>query len=603
MFKFVEFCVTINMNNKAGENMRKLKLILFTIFISIVLIPSLKAASYTLYRANGACNVRIGPGTNYSIIKNGTDNVMVQKDQELEYINTKSGTVNGVSGKWYGVKFDYATRQYTGYVWTNCVDTKTVSYSDDSAFDSQINDFPNSYKPYLRKLHAEHNNWVFKADYTKLNWNDAVSSESEKGMSAVSNLYPSLFFRDSVNPNGIVVDGTSWYAPCSDAVSYFMDARNFLNPKYLFMFEKLSYDSSQDAAVSGILSGTFMEGSFTENGVTKTYANAFIEAAKSKNVNATHLASRAVQEVGGKNPTSAVSGKVSGYEGYYNFYNIGATSGADNYIKGLQYAKNAGWNSISKAITGGAEFIASGYISKGQDTIYYEKFNTSSYRTRNAYTHQYMTNIMAPRSEAANVYNSYKDKGKLTNKFTFVIPVYNYMPADAFKLSKTDTVGGSTTPTTTTTQKVTTTTIKVNTTKLTTTKSVSSIINSAGYKITNNYVTGISYGMNASSITSKLAGSSLLNSSSNTKTSGVIATGDKIKINGTTYQVVVYGDLSGDGVINIKDLLLLKKHLLNASKLSGSYLEAAKISKASNVTIKDLLLLKKQLLGQYKISQ
>ena len=47
-----------------------------------------------------------------------------------------------------------------------------------------------------------------------------------------------------------------------------------------------------------------------------------------------------------------------------------------------EYAKNKGWNSIQKAITGGAEFIGSGYITKGQDTLYYQKFNVISAKNK-----------------------------------------------------------------------------------------------------------------------------------------------------------------------------------------------------------------------------
>lgn len=564
--------------------MKKKVLFIILFVISFVfLMPSINAASYTIYRANSSCNVRIGPGTNYSIIKNGSDNVKVQTNQDLDFLSKKNGTVNGAHGEWYEVKFDYATRQYSGYVWSNCVDVKTATYYDDVAFENSINGFPNTYKPYLRKLHAEYNNWVFTPDYNNLTWSDVVSSESQKGVSAVSNLYPSLYFKDSLNPNGIVIDGNSWYAACSDAVGYFLDPRNFLSSKYVFMFEKLSYDESQNAAVDGIFSGTFMSGTFTENGVTKSYKEAFIEAAKASNISVTHLASRAVQEVGAKEPTSAVSGKVSGYEGFYNFFNIGATSGSDNYIKGLNHAKNSGWNSISKAIKGGAEFLASKYINKGQNTIYFQKFNTSSYSSYNTYTHQYMTNIMAPRSEASNIYNSYKNLNRLNSKYTFVIPVYNSMPGDSFKLSRTDTVGGSTPASSS--SNSTQTTVNPDTK-----------VNSVGFKVNGSYITGISYGTNVSSLTSKLSASS-------SKSTGNIATGDKVTVSGKTYEVVIYGDLSGDGVINIKDLLLLKKHLLKDGNLSGSYLEAAKISKSTTASIKDLLLLKKQLLGQYTISQ
>lgn len=571
--------------------MKKALILVLSSIMFFMFTQSVSAASYTVYTSNSACNVRIGPGTNYSIIKNGTDNVQVKPDQSLEYISLKSGTVNGSNGQWYEVKFDYAAREYTGYVWSNCVTTNKYSYLDDAAFESSINGFPNSYKPYLRKLHAMHNNWFFEVDNTNLDWKTSVSAESEKGMSAVSKYYPSMFYRDSYNPNGIVIDGYSWYAACSDAVAYYLDPRNFLNQKEIFMFEKLSYDSSQDDAVAGILAGSFMEGSFTENGVTKTYAQAFIEAARQTNVSATHLASRALQEMGTK-MSSAASGTVIGYEGYYNFYNIGATSGADNYLKGLQYAKDHGWNGVQKAITGGAEFIGSGYITKGQNTIYFEKFNTSKNRTRNAYTHQYQTNIMAPKTESASVFNSYKNGNKLNNSYRFIIPVYNNMPADAFKLSRTDTVGGN---------ENSNQNNNSNNSEYKPSVSTPTKVSNAGYNLNGNYITKLPYGSDISNIKSNLLNQGA--STATSKTSGKIATGDRIEIDGKSYTAVIYGDVAGDGNITIKDLLLIKKHLLGEKELSGAYGEAANISKDGGITIKDLLLLKKQLLGQYNISQ
>lgn len=583
----------------------KKKLFFLTFILSLFMIFNLKvsAASYTIYTANSKCNVRIGPGTNYSIIKNGNDNVSVYANQDLTYISLKRGKVNGSNGEWYGVKFDYAAREYTGYVWSNCVTATKASYSDDSAFESKIASFPESYKPYLRKLHALHNNWNFVSDNTNLSWQSSVSAESEKGTSAVSSLYPSMFYKDSTNPNGIVIDGHSWYAACQDAVAYYMDPRNFLNQKGIFMFEKLSYDSSNDSSVSNILKNSFMEGTFTENGVIKTYANAFIEAGKNQNVSSTYLAALSLQEMG-TTKSSAASGTVAGYEGYYNFYNIGATSGTDNYLKGLAYAKAKGWNSIQKSITGGASFIASNYISKGQDTIYYKKYNTSGKRQRNEYTNQYQTNIMAPTSEASTIYSSYKANNRLGNSYTFVIPIYNSMPGEAFKLSKTDTVGGNTT-----TKKPVATTTKTQNNVTTTTKRVSASdkIDSAGYRINGSYLTGLSYGKDVSSIkralVSKGANVNILNSNNKSKGSGVISTGDKINVDGSVYEAVIYGDISGDGNITIKDLLFLQRCLLKNYNLSGAYKKAADISKDNSITIRDLLFLQKKLLGYTNISQ
>ncbi len=118
----------------------------------------------------------------------------------------------------------------------------------------------------------------------------------------------------------------------------------------------------------------------------------------------------------------------------YNFYNIGAT-GDSPILNGLKtaagiigYEDGTPWNTRAKAIKYGASFIANGYINEGQDTLYYQKFNTGPNATATRYTHQYMENIMAPAGESLSTYETYS-KLKLLNKaYVFKIPVYNSMP-------------------------------------------------------------------------------------------------------------------------------------------------------------------------------
>ena len=100
----------------------------------------------------------------------------------------------------------------------------------------------------------------------------------------------------------------------------------------------------------------------------------------------------------------------------------------------------------------------------------------------------------------------------------------------------------------------------------------------------------------------------IANSSNQAKSSSSkLSTGDKITITSNketkTYQIVIYGDINGDGAIDAKDLLIIRKYLLKERTLSGVYLEAAKLNRSSKVDAKDLLILRKYLLGTMKISQ
>ena len=95
---------------------------------------------------------------------------------------------------------------------------------------------------------------------------------------------------------------------------------------------------------------------------------------------------------------------------------------------GLAYAKKQGWTTPAKAVNGGASYLASGYINKNQNTIYLQRFNVAN-GLKNAGTHQYMTNIMAPYSEAHITKTSYAKLGIDKESLGFIIPVYNSMPA------------------------------------------------------------------------------------------------------------------------------------------------------------------------------
>ena len=581
----------------------KLLLIFFFIFSYFIIVPEVKAASYDVYKVRYNCKVRTSPSDKVSAIKNGNDDVSVYVNQEVEYIKTVKGPNNGKENQdWYAVKLDYAAREYTGYVAKACMyDVKTYSYSDDTTFENSIKDFPESYKPYLRKLHAVHPNWTFIIDKTNLDWKASVTAESKIGQSAISHLYPSLFYKDNENPNGVIVDGTSWYAPCYDAVGYYLDPRNFLNEKNIFMFESLVYNATQDNSVQGILNNSFMKGTFFENGYTKTYAEAFIDAAKEAGVSSTHLASRSLQEMG-TTMSSAASGTVSGYEGYYNFYNIGAYSGVNNYLNGLEYAKNQGWDSRQKAITGGAWFISNKYVKNGKDTLYFQKFNVSSNRTTAPYTYEYMSNIMAPSSESSSIYNSYNTNGKLNDAYTFKIPVYNSMTEKAYKVSRTDTVGGKEEDNGNNSENA-----PSNETKPVVI-SPEEKVSKAGYSLSTGYLTKINVGEDMATLRQKLSAQgavvATLNSSWNSKTSGAIATADIIEVDKIKkYEVVVYGDIDGDSNISVVDLLYLKKHILGEISLKDPNKKAADVSKDGNVDVVDLLLLKKQLLEEYTIIQ
>ena len=316
-----------------------------------------------------------------------------------------------------------------------------------------IENFPSSYQPYLRELAKKHPNWKFTALYTDLDWNYVIQQENVFGKNLVPKNYSDSWKNTTEGQYNVEVD-KGWVDSSKQAVEYCMDPRNFLNEMRLFQFEGLAYDQSTNnlKGVEKILYGTefyqqkvsYLNSSGNTINMNETYGDLILRGAQTSLVSPYHLASRIKQEVGPFLSHSSISGKVAGYEGLYNFYNIGATSSTEpmGAIKnGLQYAKDGKgasqetknkylipWNTKERSITGGAIFIGSSYINVGQNTIYLQKFHVIDTNGNGLFWHQYMTNVLAPYSESKSIYNGYQKAGMLDTSMSFIIPIYNNMP-------------------------------------------------------------------------------------------------------------------------------------------------------------------------------
>lgn len=316
-----------------------------------------------------------------------------------------------------------------------------------------IENFPTTYQPYLKELAKKHPNWKFTALYTNLDWKYTISQENVFGKNLVPKNYSDSWKNTTPGQYDVEVD-SGWVDCSKQAVEYCMDPRNFLNEVRIFQFEGLSYDANTNNldGIEKILYGTEFYNTkvsyFDSNGNTinmnEKYSNLILKGGQTSLVSAYHLASRIKQEVGPFLTHSSISGKVAGFEGLYNFYNIGATSSSEpmGAIKnGLQYAKDGKgasqetknkylipWNTKERAITGGGIFIGSSYINVGQNTIYLQKFDVNDDKGGDLFWHQYMTNVLAPYSESKSIYNGYEKSGLLNTPMNFLIPVYDNMP-------------------------------------------------------------------------------------------------------------------------------------------------------------------------------
>lgn len=316
-----------------------------------------------------------------------------------------------------------------------------------------IDNFPSDYQPYLRKLEKKYPNWKFTALYTNLDWNHVINEENKFGRNLVPLNYSDSWKNTTPGQYNVEVD-SGWVDSSKRAVEYCMDPRNFLNEVRFFQFETLSYDANTNNlnSIEKILYGTefyekkvsYLDSNGNIFNMNETYADLILRGGQTSGVSPYHLASRIKQEVGPFLSHSSISGTVEGFKGLYNFYNIGATSSPEpmGAIKnGLQYAKDGKgasqatkdkylipWNNKEKAIIGGGIFIGSSYINVGQNTIYLQKFDVNDDRKGELFTHQYMTNVLAPYSESKSIYNGYQKSGILDSSISFIIPVYNNMP-------------------------------------------------------------------------------------------------------------------------------------------------------------------------------
>lgn len=517
-------------------------------------------------------NLREGPSTGYSslrILPSGT------------MLNILGEARNG-STVWYRVSL-YDDPAVTGYVHSGYVIVSEFNIDpgdEDADFEAYLEEqgFPESYRTGLRLLHALYPEWVFEAVHTGLEWKTVLEKESAVGRNLVPRSSNPLWInRSDVDKDGNQIgrDGYNWVAASPEIIAYYLDPRNFFTVSYIFQFETLSFDEDVQvpSGTQNILAGTFMDGAtVTHEGTSYTYAEIFQLAGQSSGISPYHLASRARQEQG-TGGTQLSFGSVPGYEGYYNFFNINAytSSLASATVNGAIHAKNQGWTDPYLSIVGGSAFIGRAYIARGQDTLYFQKFNVVN-TADGLFSHQYMTNVMAPASEAGSLRAAYAD---LHTPISFKIPVYLDMPEEAVKQPTEQTV-----PT----------------------------LTADGYTLSDSYILGVPLdGLTADVLphfSAANGGSVEVRTAEDAvKTDGVIATGDKLTVlyaGGTVwreYTFVVKGDVNGDGAVTILDLLQVQKHLLDVSYLSDARMQAAELNGDGRLTILDLLRMQKHLLG------
>ena len=601
--------------------MKNKYLLILTTLIILLLTPSVDAKEYIVLNTPKA--FKDSPSGN-RIASIGDEGVLLtlSKVVVLEKTNTSG---YGCRSNWYKVSY----QDVTGYICSSdqsIIEEKDVDLEADFEKEMLAKGFNKSYLSALKTLHEKHPNWIFNALKTNLDYNEAVRNETIGEISLINGTDESLRKKDEYGNYIESVKEKGWYQASVGAVSYYMDPRNFLTDEGIFMFENLQYNKNvqtQDT-VKSITANTFMN--------TNEYLNYFMKAAEKSGASPTYLASRVKQEKGANGSTGVDGAKFTfskdyecinryrnsdnwtilnncgtdtSYSGIYNFYNIGAYGSYQSpVIRGLMWA-NGGydgsvtsymrpWNSKEKAIIGGSLYIVNGYISVNQHTLYLQKFNVSPNALNSTYTHQYMSNIKAPVSEALTMYKSYKKNDLLDKTYEFLIPVYENMPGVS-ETPKTDDDKPVTPP-----EEVPV--IKID-----------DAIIASSYRLNSNYISGIEVNTSKTNLENTLktiynglSVVSLKDKYGNNK-NDALATGDVVSISNSKdtkeYKVVIYGDNNGDGNTSIIDLLRVQKYLLGNNNLSDAELIASDVDKDGLITVVDLLRIQKTLLGYNKIEQ
>ena len=532
--------------------------------------------------------------------------------------------------------------------------------TDINSIDS--NQYP-QIKEILQQLKNQHPNWNFKILYTDIEWAEAIANEYVGHGSSPRNLVPA----NNAKYNGAWIcaacgertyDSGNWHCASEAAIAYMMDPRNSANYSDIFQFMELTYYDCDVNTIRTMVANTFLN--------NESYINAIISAGQKYNVNPYYIVARIIQEQGNDGSVlSSGAGYNGQYVGYYNVFNIGASgSGKETVIlNGLKKAAANGWDTLEKSIDGGVSIIASSYIAKGQNTLYFQKFDVEN-SDGNLYWHQYMQNILAAQNEGSTLRKTFESVGSVDAGYTFIIPLFKNMPSTA-----------SPRPSTTLDEEIPTNTelVKVNVTNSLRLRNAPNGSTTVGWVYKDEIITRLSKG------TEKIGGTywDLVMKSDGTRGYAARETYDyestyklylvpveeeqpakpevpttpeeKIEVDTTTNEakavpsttveevkkvmgesvvvknangevlsadakigtgcvindtivVSVLGDINGDAEADAIDLLLIQRIILNTHKVEEIYWIAGDLNKDGVIDAIDLLLQKRDMLGTQKIT-
>ena len=580
------------------------KIEFFVLLFLLVLVP-ISALADEIEITGSDVAIRTLPGTNGKVLtrqSHGATYTLLSSD--------KAADQGGCSDGWYKISYDgieaYVCSTYARVIkQTIVVDPGAVSACE-KEFSSL--GFPKEYWPGLCNLKINHPNWTFNPVNTGLDFKVAVERESACGKNTLQTTNP-----DYIDTSCTTKTDSGYVHASQKAVAYYLNPLNFFDEKNIFMFESNYINSGiTDEAYISIVNSKLIN--YIKN--LPTLATAVNNACRTNNVNQVMLSSRIVQELGNTGLATAgnfkgqllscISGAYTSRYGtllngksmdyYYNFFNVGVYDGSngDAAYRAVEYAAKHGWGGtgdqttdLTLAIGGGANFLKTKYMDRGQYTVYTQKFNIHPVDTSSLYVNQYMSNIKGPSSEASIAYNAYKKADILNSPFIFYIPIFSNLDGTIDNEPNGPTEDNND---------------DGNTSEG---LAPSTILVDSGYKISGVILSGIDVSTPLNDINNKI--NALGGSIVGADLSKVAGTGMEIKVsNGSetsSYIIVIKGDTSGDGKIDALDLLQIQKNILGSYAFDDARKLAADTSEDGKVDALDLLQVQKNILGSFEIKQ
>jgi len=659
--------------------------------------------------SSSTLNVRIGAGTNFARLQDTRgNNILLRANHSVTLLDR---VLDASGAGWFRISFTLGGNSYTGYAhgdFIRTINNNPGNTGNPANFEEMMEQqgFPEDYRVLLREVHELFPEWQFIAQHTGLNWDLVMREQYRFSRNLVHR--EMLFLRGrwvntrsswmSLQPgafnwatNSWVRVEPNWHQVSQELLAFFVDPRNFLNPTDMFQFELLTFDERTHTvdAVEALLRGTFMYRTRLYAGPNMTYGQAFVSIGRDLNISPLHLASRVRQEQG-TTRGAIVNGRHAQHPGFFNYFNIGATApsgtNADIIRNALQRARNSGWSDSYLSLRGGAAFLNNSYISRGQNTLYLQKFNVA-YESGRMFWHQFMTNVSGAYSEGRSVRNAHVNRGTMDTAFTFRIPIFYNMPESTsipegtgnpnFKLNNLAVSGFQLSPTFNMSHADYTLVVPFHTNTITVTGQViaptsraegfgthslsrgsneiqivvtaqnntqktytilvyregdGSVVcpydpevvfelgeglqicsehlnNDNGINNPHEFLFGIAPNTTRSQLLERIT---LVNGllviydrNGNSRNDGPIGTGDRVAIYDLAtekllyqYVVVIFGDVSGRGVVDIIDFAFVRNHVLGTASLANEFLLAGSLHQRNGeVTIIDFAFIRNHVLG------